>query len=81
MMQHIRHRHDVHADELESVYGTCPHGRQALLTWLSEQNDLAEHINASPTVFFGMIEIRYERWVLTGNHGGSRSPLPAAWPA
>ena len=80
MMQHIRHRHDVHADELESVYGTCPQGRQALLTWLCEQNDLAEHINASPTVFFGMIEIRYERWVLTGNHGGSRSVKPDAWP-
>lgn len=60
MMQHIRHRHDVHADELESVYGTCPHGRQALLTWLSEQNDLADYI----------IDIRYDRWVLTGNHGG-----------
>lgn len=72
MIQHIRHRHDIHADQLESAHGPCPHGRQALLTWLSEQNDLADQIKAAPSVLFGMIDIRYKRWVVTGNHGGAK---------
>lgn len=59
-MQHIHHRYDSLADHLESEFGPCPLGRQALLAWLHEQIERARRVPSAPsTAITAMIDAGY----------------------
>lgn len=63
MVQQILHRYDSLASQLESEFGPCPAGRQALLNWLHEQIERAQRVPKAPaSAVAAMIDAGYVRW-------------------
>lgn len=62
MQQHIRHRLDTLADQLEEAHGHYPEGRQALILWLTEQIERAQRVPSAPaTAVTAIIDAGYIR--------------------
>lgn len=60
MPQDIRHRLDTLADQLEEAHGHYPEGRQALISWLTEQIERARRVPSAPaTAITAMIDGAY----------------------